>query len=1324
MAGAIQAIAPHPTDPNIIYVGSVNGGVWKATNTKRGTDTIDNDGDGLIDEADPSEAFTWVPMTDQFASLSISDIIFDPSDSTHQTLYASTGQFSSSARGGTGIGILKTTNGGRTWEIVGRQLTGQNITALEIVVQQGPPSQTVLLATALDSGTTFTKQGLQNINFNGRGGIFRSVDGGFTFAHVNQSSFGTPLNGDATDIVAGPDGTVYAALPGEGIFRSNDTGAAGTWTEILSMNGLITEAGPLDKIEETVASIKLAMNDASGVLYAGIIQGTLEIGSDFIIGNMLTAVYRSPDRGDNWVNMGIPVTTPDPSIPTYTPGLHFFRQASPDGIDNDGDGVVDEIEEGLRPAQGLIHFSISAHPTDPNVVYIGGDRQPGVFDVAPTLTSNSPTPNPTGNTGRLFMGEFIAGSTFWRPITDDGANGTAPHVDSRDMVFDADGNLLEADDGGIFKLTNPLTSAADYMTPANTSFWLSLNKGLRTAEIISIGYDTVHDVIFAGTQDNSSPEQGLNGPKNQDGIDNDKDGFTDEADERLFWDLIKITSDPDALQGDGGTQLSVPGPSLGEVLRFSMGNTFTGFWVRTIGAGGSLISESRVTLAKSNGMPGVYPTEFQFDGLSEIPYVVNSINPTRMLIGIQGLYESKNIGSKSSPQYDFLQVIKPAKWITRSGPANDASRIFSIPRYTALVFGGMNSDGTPNEGLIYAAKDNKVFVKESANKVFRKYTVRTSSPRITAETIQDIVVDPDDASIAYVIDSKNVFRTSDFGRTWALFGKLPDNNLQSLEIVKLSSSASPTKVLLVGGGLGVYRAAIPTSGQPVIWTELGQGLPNALVVDMIFDSDDDRLIVGTLGRGAWTIENVSSYLILSPLLTVRGGANADDFLIQRSVESPLFADIYHNGLMEYSGPISFVGGIEIFGGNGDDSLTVNLDHGAINVPFGIHYDGEGNEAGGDSLSIIAQNLAGFSTDTNGNETTRRFWEENGLVQLITSNQNLENQPNPIIPNELKGIHGGLEVLASSGTGYLIGDEGLPGFGGIERALSGVDLSQPTPLGGNFGQAQVLAGASEPGSDVLRRLFETGLNAVFFSEIGNTIQTAGDLVTALDALDNEDPDGNPIPGNVGNVSELNGVYTVAINNKILSGTADLDLNLLDGLIDVFGTIDISANVTLNIQFGVDDAGFFINPGYTASEIVVNGLQVSGGLRAGGEFGILNVVMSEVLVEVAEDVSFRVDLTDGSLSDGKIRLDELTKDSDSIFNVTLSRDDTENDLRITGLFEVAGLLPGLDAPFDLIDARVQFTWTDVAPFTTLFDPGNFSIQVVPGSVGGELLEYSGL
>src|SRR5262249_48784325 len=46
VSGAIEAIAPSATDPNLVYVGAVNGGIWKTTNATA---------------ADP----IWTPLTDQ-----------------------------------------------------------------------------------------------------------------------------------------------------------------------------------------------------------------------------------------------------------------------------------------------------------------------------------------------------------------------------------------------------------------------------------------------------------------------------------------------------------------------------------------------------------------------------------------------------------------------------------------------------------------------------------------------------------------------------------------------------------------------------------------------------------------------------------------------------------------------------------------------------------------------------------------------------------------------------------------------------------------------------------------------------------------------------------------------------------------------------------------------------------------------------------------------------------------------------------------------------------------------------------------------------------
>jgi hypothetical protein len=45
------------------------------------------------------------------------------------------------------------------------------------------------------------------------------------------------------------------------------------------------------------------------------------------------------------------------------------------------------------------------------------------------------------------------------------------------------------------------------------------------------------------------------------------------------------------------------------------------------------------------------------------------------------------------------------------------------------------------------------------------------------------------------------------------------------------------------------------------WMEFGaDSLPNAKVTDLDYDPYDDVLVVGLLGRGAWTISNASAFV--------------------------------------------------------------------------------------------------------------------------------------------------------------------------------------------------------------------------------------------------------------------------------------------------------------------------------------------------------------------------------------------------------------------------------------------------------------------------------
>jgi hypothetical protein len=126
----------------------------------------------------------------------------------------------------------------------------------------------------------------------------------------------------------------------------------------------------------------------------------------------LSGMYRSADNGANWNPM---------PLAGSTEAAGFF---------------------GIHPgAQGRNHFSMVADPTLANVVYVGGDRQPLV-----------PTPSLNANdfNGRLFRGDASIANpaNVWTPITHNGtANGSAPHADSRHLVFRGL-HLVEVDASG------------------------------------------------------------------------------------------------------------------------------------------------------------------------------------------------------------------------------------------------------------------------------------------------------------------------------------------------------------------------------------------------------------------------------------------------------------------------------------------------------------------------------------------------------------------------------------------------------------------------------------------------------------------------------------------------------------------------------------------------------------------------------------------------------------------------------------------------------------------------------------------------------------
>jgi hypothetical protein len=745
-AGAVEALAIDPTNANIAYAGTVNGGVWKSTNATN---------------ANP----TWAPLTDQqLPGLAINSVAISPVNSS--VIYAGTGSVSAFAIiGSPGFGLARSSDGGTTWTVLAQStFADQPIRSVVPTTLSG--GQVVMAATLFRTGA-----GSDPVlpPLSPGGGLYRSNDGGVSFTRISGApGSGLPDQG-VSDLVADPSNPMrfYAAVPlpfgsatptgMEGIYRSDDGGL--TWTH--------ADAGITDLA--TDGRILLAVHNSPGndVLYAATVSSRPSPFSTVNVNGDFQGVFRSPNLGASWTAMGLP------SQPVDT------------------------------EAQVMLwHGAIAADPTDPNVVFLSGDASKTGRD---------------GKEGNLFRGD-ASRQNPWQSVVGAGANGTAPHADSRAIVFEASGNLLQACDGGVFRLVTP-----DNPT---SRIWTSVNGNLGTAEFHSIAYDPVSHVIFGGTQDNGTIAQTAPGSSSGGWFAGGDGGF------------VAVDAN----------QTAHPGTSI----RYSSAQNFSGFNRRSVDANNVAGSPVNIALKIVSG-DGTGKHLFHFDpniGFYQT-FTLNTIDPRRMLIGTKNLYESFDQGDSLNDLGSVGDTVGTA-W------------------GESLVYGG-RLNGVVDPDMIYVGASAHILHRVQMGDPLSTLTAYPGSKVIS------FAVDPQNYRQLYVMDDQTrIWASSDEGTSWTELTRnlprlTPPTVGQAIEIY--STPSAPDAVLMAGGLTGVFEMPNPSS-PGAKWSVLGDGLPHALVLDLHYDYTDNVLVAGTLGRGAWMLSNLFAAGADAPSMSIAGATVA------------------------------------------------------------------------------------------------------------------------------------------------------------------------------------------------------------------------------------------------------------------------------------------------------------------------------------------------------------------------------------------------------------------------------------------------------------------
>ncbi len=351
-AGRANCIEIEPGDKSEYWVGSPHGGLWHSTNG--GTD--------------------WEPMTDQLPDIGVTDLAIDPSDTSIMYLASGDGYGyplpNSEFWGGTySVGVLKSTDGGTSWDTTGLSFSKDQIRQVYSLLIHSPDPDTLFASTndglyrSIDQGQSWVKVLSGKIldldqdhddpailYASSATGIYRSQDDGNSWNQVLG-----PFSGASNDQYAAvatsqvtPD-EALAYIYGEGFYKTTDNGI--TWNFIQNASGLTTLGW-----------------------YTGELTASPNTANTYYFGGL--DIYRTTDGGSTWNEISdwqgssTNYAHADHRDLEFVPGTNELLSANDGGIfySSDGGSTWSDLSEGLEILQ---IYDMEASDPDPYAILAG-----------------------------------------------------------------------------------------------------------------------------------------------------------------------------------------------------------------------------------------------------------------------------------------------------------------------------------------------------------------------------------------------------------------------------------------------------------------------------------------------------------------------------------------------------------------------------------------------------------------------------------------------------------------------------------------------------------------------------------------------------------------------------------------------------------------------------------------------------------------------------------------------------------------------------------------------------------------------------------------